>query len=174
MFMRDYFLYTDRIAFSHWAQTDYDLAILLWGDEVVTKYISKTGKFTEREIIERVNTEIKNEEVFRIQYWPIFEKETEDFIGCCGLRPYRIEDYVYEIGFHLRTKYWGQGFATEAALATIRHAFNNLNAATLFAGHHPNNTDSEKVLRKLEFEYIGDEYYEPTGLYHPSYRYSPH
>ncbi|MBE6011459.1 MAG: N-acetyltransferase, partial [Lachnospiraceae bacterium] len=28
---------------------------------------------------------------------------------------------------------------------------------------------SEKLLTKLEFQYIGKHFYEPTGLYHPSY-----
>ena len=28
---------------------------------------------------------------------------------------------------------------------------------------------SSKVLHKLGFHYIGDEFYEPTGLNHPSY-----
>ena len=44
---RKYFLETERIAFSHWTDDDYASALLLWGDEAVTKYISKTGKFTE-------------------------------------------------------------------------------------------------------------------------------
>ena len=44
-----------------------------------------------------------------------------------------------------------------------------LNATAIFAGHNPKNTASCYVLEKLGFQYIGDEYYEPTGLYHPSY-----
>jgi len=66
--MRDYFLETERIGFSHWKQADYELALLLWGDEVVTKYISKSGKFTEQEIMERLNLEIENGIKFYVQY----------------------------------------------------------------------------------------------------------
>ena len=29
--------------------------------------------------------------------------------------------------------------------------------------------NAQKILSKLGFHYIGDEFYEPTGLYHPSY-----
>lgn len=76
----------------------------------------------------------------------------------------------YEIGFHLRKKYWNQGYATEAARAVINFAFNILKAENLFAGHNPNNKGSQKVLQKLGFIYIRDEFYEPTGLYHPSYK----
>jgi len=45
-----------------------------------------------------------------------------------------------------------------------------LDTESLFAGHNPNNTASQKVLSKLGFKYIGDEFYKPTGLYHPSYQ----
>jgi len=172
--MREYFLETERIAFSRWTQADYHLALLLWGDENVTRYISKTGKFTEQEIVNKLHLEVENLDKFNVQYWPIFEKVTEEFIGCCGLRPYEIENRIYEIGFHLRHKYWGKGFASEAARATIQYSLDELNATALFAGHNPNNISSKKILGKLGFEYIGDEFYEPTGLYHPSYKYSFH
>ena len=57
----------------------------------------------------------------------------------------------------------------EAASAVINYAFSIQKADALFAGQNPHNTESAKVLRKLGFHYIGDEFYEPTGLYHPSY-----
>lgn len=73
------------------------------------------------------------------------------------------------MGFHLRSKFWWQGYAAEAATAVIDYAFTMLKAEGLFAGHNPQNVGSQKVLNKLGFHYIGDEFYEHTGLYHPSY-----
>lgn len=168
--MREYFLETDRIVFSHWTEDDEHLAHLVWGEEMVTRYISKTGKFTGQEIKDRLNMEISNEKQFNVQYWPIFDKETHELIGCCGLRPHDIDKCIYEIGFHVRGKYWGKGLGTESANAVMQYAFNHVNASALFAGHNPDNVNSKKVLEKLGFAYIGDEYYAPTGLYHPSYQ----
>ena len=50
-------------------------------------------------------------------------------------------------------------------------AFKNtkLNVSALFAGHHPNNTSSAHLLKKLGFQFTHSEYYAPTGLYHASY-----
>ena len=76
---------------------------------------------------------------------------------------------VYELGFHLRPKFWGQGYAAEAAAAAIQYAFDTLGAEGLFAGHNPRNTASKRVLERIGFRYVRDEYYEPTVLYHPSY-----
>ena len=85
------------------------------------------------------------------------------------MRPCCPEEHVLELGFHFLSSQWGRGFATEAARAVIAHAFSICNASALFAGHHPNNVASERVLRRLGFRYTRHELYEPTGLMHPSY-----
>ncbi len=169
--MREYFLKTPRMEFSKWRREDLKLAISLWGDEKVTCFICADGKFTMQEIEQRLDREIENEKRFGIQYWPVFCMTDEDFIGCCGLRPFSLKDNIYEIGFHLREKYWGQGLAAEGAEAVIRYAEEHLKAKKIFAGHNPDNEGSKRVLNKLGFHYIGDKFYEPTGLYHPSYEY---
>jgi len=167
--MREYFLKTNRIGFSKWSASDLDLAAQLWGDKEVTQFICAAGTFTHQDIIDRLDTEIHNDEVFHIQYWPIFELATDELIGCCGIRPFQTDMNSYELGSHLRKKYWGQGFAAEAAKAAMDYSFHMLNAKKLYAGHHPENLASEKLLLRLGFQYIGLNFYEPTGLYHPSY-----
>ncbi|MDO4327399.1 MAG: GNAT family N-acetyltransferase [bacterium] len=164
---RTFFLKTNRIGFSKWSSEDMTLAQLLWGNPQVTKYICASGKFTENDIAHRLDTEIFNETKYHVQYWPLFELATDDFIGCCGLRPHGEKEY--EMGFHLRPTLWGQGYAQEAAIAVINYAFTTLKAKKLFAGHNPNNVKSQKLLNKLGFVYIGDIFFEPTGLFHPSY-----
>lgn len=162
-----FFKKTNRIGFSKWSAEDIEFAELLWGNPEVTKYICASGRFEKSQILERLNKEIENNEKYQVQYWPIFELKSNELIGCCGLRPY--DKKTYEIGFHLRPEFWRQGYAVEAANAVIEYAFSVLHAERLFAGHNPNNKASNKVLSKLKFKYIGDEFYEPTGLYHPSY-----
>ena len=167
--MRDYFLKTRRIGFSVWQESDLELARQLWGEADVTRFICATGRFTEEDIARRLETERRNEERYHIQYWPIFALATGELIGCCGLRPFQAERDVYELGFHLRRRYWGKGYAFEAAEAAIGYGFERLHAAGLYAGHHPENAASERLLKKLGFRPIGLDFYEPTGRYHPSY-----
>lgn len=163
---RVYFMKTDRIGFSKWNQ-DIELAKTLWGNPDVTRFICASGHFSEEDIQNRLATEIENENKYQVQYWPIFDLCSDALIGCCGLRPYK--EKQYEMGFHLRPEFWGKGYAAEAANAVIDYAFQHLHADGLFAGHNPKNVASKKVLSKLGFVYIGDEFYVPTGLYHPSY-----
>jgi RimJ/RimL family protein N-acetyltransferase len=166
---KEYFMKTERTGFSYWTNADLDLAIQLWGEKDVTHYICATGEFTQQNIKDRLETEINNGMKYQVQYWPIFNLMTDELIGCCGLRPFNSEQYSYEIGFHLRKNYWGQGYAFEAATKVIQYTFTDLHALKLYAGHHPQNVGSRKLLTRLGFEYIGDNFYGPTGLYHPSY-----
>jgi RimJ/RimL family protein N-acetyltransferase len=163
-----YFLRTPRLGFRTWTEADLDLALGLWGDAEVTRLIG--GAFSREKVQQRLAHEIANQATYGIQYWPMFLLINHDHAGCCGLRPYGSEPHVYELGFHLRRMYWGQGLAVEAGRAVIAYAFERRGAASLFAGHHPDNAASRRVLLKLGFRYTHDEFYPPTGLHHPSYR----
>ena len=164
---RTIFMETKRIAFSKWEQGDLEIAELLWGDPAVTRLICASGRFSKEEIAARLQKEIENDAQYHVQYWPLFTRDTGELIGCCGLRP-RTE-VCFEIGIHLRPKFRRQGYAAEAMGQVMDYAFSALGAEKLFAGHNPNNAASAGLLRKLEFLPIGEEFYEPTGLYHPSY-----
>ncbi len=162
-----YFLHTPRLGFRHWAEADEPLARRLWGDADVTRLFG--GPFPDEQVRARLAREIAQQGSDGVQYWPVFLLENGEFGGCCGLRPHDRAQRILEIGFHLRPKFWGQGLANEAADAVIRHAFDDLGATALFAGHHPDNAASAKTLARLGFQYERDEFYPPTGLMHPSY-----
>jgi [ribosomal protein S5]-alanine N-acetyltransferase len=162
-----YFLRSQRLGFRPWSDTDIDLAMGLWGDPEVTRLIG--GPFSIEQVRERLAREMATLREHGVQYWPVFLLATEEHAGCCGVRPYRVEDKVYELGSHLRKAHWGRGYALEAARAVIGHAFTALGATALFAGHHPANEVSRRLLTALGFAYTHDEYYAPTGLCHPSY-----
>jgi hypothetical protein len=53
--------------------------------------------------------------------------------------------------------------------APLSNTRSNLGATALFAGHHPENTASPKILSRLGFRYERHELYPPSGLVHPSY-----
>lgn len=162
-----YFLSTARIAFRCWSCDDLSLAEGLWGDPQVTRYLG--GPFSDEQVREKLEREIATMSACGIQYWPFFLLPDLQHVGCAGLRPRIPEERICEIGFHLRPAYWGRGLAEEAAGAVIQFAFNTLGVKELFAGHHPENIASRKVLEKLGFRFTHREIYPPTGEMHPGY-----
>lgn len=164
-----YFLLTPRLGFRSWSDEDLELAVSLWGDPDVTALFDSRGRLTREQVRERLHRELDNEREYGVQYWPFFLRETGEFVGCAGLKPYDVGQDLYELGFHLRTAFWGAGYATEGARAVIEHAFATLKPAALVAGHNPGNHASRRVLEKLGFIYLRDEYFSGTGLMHPLY-----
>ena len=162
-----YFLRSPRLGFRCWTKQDLPLAQELWGDLEVTKFFG--GPFSEEEIARRLQVELDRGAAHGFQYWPVHWLADDDFVGCCGLRPYKLEEGTPELGFHLRPKYWGQGLASEAATAVIDYAFRELGYRALSAGHHPDNLNSKKVLEKLGFRCSHDEFFPALGINIPYY-----
>ena len=162
-----YFLVTPRLGFRCWSERDLPLAMALWGDADVTRYVG--GPFSGEQVAGRLAKEIASMREHRVQYWPIFLRESGEHVGCAGMRMYSAAQDIFATGYYLRRAFWGQGFAQEAGHAVIAHAFDALEVNALFAGHHPENAVSRHVLAKLGFRYTHDQLYPPTGLQHPSY-----
>jgi [ribosomal protein S5]-alanine N-acetyltransferase len=160
-----YFLQSKRLGFRAWSLEDLPLALALWGDPAVTSWLA--GPLSAADIQARLEQEIRQQREFGVQYWPVFLLATNEHAGCAGLRPK--SENLLELGYYLKPQFWGSGLATEAAAAVAGYAFTTLGAGCLFAGHHPANRGSQRVLEKLGFERSGEEFYEPSGMIEPTY-----
>jgi len=61
-----------------------------------------------------------------------------------------------EIGWMLTPRVWSQGYATEAGRAIRDEAFERLKLETIVAVHHPANTASGRVMKKLGMAFERD------------------
>jgi RimJ/RimL family protein N-acetyltransferase len=152
-----------RLAFRTWRQDDAPLGMLLWGDPRVTSFVA-SAPLSASQAQERVREEIACGAEHGMQFGPIFLRATGALVGCCGFRPRASPPGVLELGFLLRPQFWGQGLATEAAHAAVKHAFEVLGARAIFASHHPENSASRRVLEKLGFRQTRLEHEHPSYL----------
>lgn len=166
IYLRTYFMATQHLGFSHWSADDINFARTLWGNPEVTRFICAHGAFTENEISAKLENEIKNLQEHGVQYFPMFELSTGDFVGCCGIHFF---DGRFELGYHLHPAFWGRGYAAEAAVKVIGFFKTIHPNDTLYAGHHPDHVVSAHILKKIGFELFRTVYYAPTGLQHPLY-----
>ena len=107
--MREKLLKTERLYFSFWSEIDIALAEQLWENKKVTHFIAKNGCLSKDQVIQRLSLEIQSQEEFGFQYWPLFFKQNDKFVGCCGLHHYDLENRISELGFHLVPEAWGKG-----------------------------------------------------------------
>lgn len=79
--------------------------------------------------------------------WAMVRLTDGEVVGWCGLR--RQPDGEVDLGYRLFRKHWGQGYATEAALASVRHGFRELGLPAIIGRAARANVASIRVLVKV-------------------------
>lgn len=75
----------------------------------------------------------------------------ETFIGWCSLTRWNLEYRSASLGYCFDDAFWGRGYATEAADALLRWAFDTLEVNRVQAESDTRNVASARVLEKLGF-----------------------
>ncbi|OEC98103.1 MULTISPECIES: GNAT family N-acetyltransferase [unclassified Rhizobium] len=74
-------------------------------------------------------------------------------VGFCSLARVQLEPHlprdVVEIGWRISARHWGKGYATEAGMALVHHAFTALNLEEILSVAVHGNTRALAVMRKI-------------------------
>jgi RimJ/RimL family protein N-acetyltransferase len=81
--------------------------------------------------------------------WAVELTATGDFIGFVGLAPMPDGFGGVEVGWRLAREFWGAGYATEGARASIRFAFDTLGLDEVSSVTSVVNERSQAVMRRL-------------------------
>ncbi len=102
-------------------------------------------------------------------YWPIELLADGSFAGVCGLRPFHDSLTTLGAGVHIHPRGWSLRLGEEAARAAMAYAFGTLHAETLTAGHGPGHANSQALIERLGFRFLGEEPWGADGALHPFY-----
>lgn len=104
------------------------------------------GAFSDAEVQEWLERQILRYQKWNFGLWAVVLKETGKLIGQCGLtmQPWK-DDEVLEIGYLFNRNYWHKGYATEAAAACKRYAFDVLKAEEVCSIIRDTNIQSQNV-----------------------------
>ena len=120
-------LETERLYFREIKQTDFNsLCKILQDEDTMYAY---EGAFNDNEVHEWLDRQLSRYQKWNFGLWAVILKETGEMIGQCGLtmQPSK-EMEVLETGYLFNRLYWHKGYATEAANACIKYAFEVLKA----------------------------------------------
>lgn len=85
--------------------------------------------------------------------WLVERKRDRELLGFCGLKRVNSEGTQltgqFEIGWRLRESAWGQGYAKEAAIASLDLAFGTFGAPSVVALTIEPNLDSRGLMKRL-------------------------
>lgn len=89
--------------------------------------------------------------------WAVTLKDTGEFIGWTGFKRFTetVNNHINHLDFgyrHMR-RHWGQGYAYEAAKASLDYGIDTLGFKDIYAMTDVDNLGSRHLLEKLGFEY---------------------
>lgn len=87
--------------------------------------------------------------------WAVIRKEDNEFLGWCGLKKHS-EGYV-DLGFRFFRKYWGAGYATEAARKSLELGFTRFELNEIIGRAAIQNLGSIRVLEKIGMSYFKND-----------------
>ena len=90
--------------------------------------------------------------------WAITLSGRTDLIGWAGLQ-YLPETTETEVGYLLDRQFWGRGYATEAAWASLQFGFECFDFDKIVGLVHPDNLASRRVLEKCGLNFIDQKVY---------------
>jgi ribosomal-protein-alanine N-acetyltransferase len=140
-------LETTRLLLREFTPQDADaLALVLSDPETMRYYPAPYDRAGVAQWIERNRQRYQDDGV---GLWAMELTKTHEMIGDCGITLQQVEgERLYEIGYHLRRDFWGQGLATEAAIACRDWAFAHLKADRLISLIRPENLPSRRVAER--------------------------
>jgi len=147
---------TDRLLLRTFTEHDSPLIYELNNDPDVTRYTHDPVKDPDHAAEILTKTILPQYALHNHGRWAVHLKTTLEFLGWCGLK-YRSELNEIDLGYRFKRDFWGMGYATEAAYASIKYGFEKLNLKRIVGRAEIENISSWKVLEKCGMTYIGNE-----------------
>ena len=143
-------LETNRLILRRLVLADLDALFALYSDPEIRRYFPE-GTLSYEETKEEVEWFLNGHpEQPQLGLWATIHKESNQFIGRCGLLPWTIDQRPeVEVAYLLDKAYWGQGLGTEAAQAVLDYGFEQLGLSRLVCFIDPENLASMKVARNI-------------------------
>jgi [ribosomal protein S5]-alanine N-acetyltransferase len=154
---------TQRLLLRKFTPDDVQLIYNLNNDQEVTRFthdpvwnLNHAKEILEKNILPQYT-------LYNHGRWAVHLKPNHEFIGWCGLK-YRPELDEVDLGYRFMKQFWGRGYATEAAFASIKYGFEKLNLLATTGRAEPANIASCKVLERCGMLYIGMQHVDGYDL----------
>ena len=141
---------TERLIMRPWQDEDRAPFAALSADPDVMRHLRPMP--TRAESDAWIDRQIGFQEAHGICFFATVLRATGAFVGSIGLMRVPYDAHftpAVEVGWRLARDHWGQGYAPEAAAASLRYGFKDLALPEIVANTAPSNANSQRVMVKL-------------------------
>jgi ribosomal-protein-alanine N-acetyltransferase len=156
-------LETERLALRRFTLDDLDTLAGLNADARVTQYLGGVKDRAQTEALLRTRILEYYDQHPGLGIWATIERASGQVAGFHVLNHIQGETDL-QVGYALFTEFWGRGYATEMAIALLRHGYATLGLAQVNAITDVGNVASQHVLLKAGLERKGERVFA-----HPAY-----
>ena len=150
---------TDRLILREMTEADRDALAAILTDAETMKYYPKP--YDDAGVRRWLDWTFDNYRKHGFGLWAVTLRETGEFIGDCGITMQPINgQWLPEIGYHINKRYWRQGYASEAAAACIRVAFECFGFPAVYSYMNAENEPSWRTALKNGMAFA-EEYDDP-------------
>ena len=144
---------TERLTMRGFTPDDLDRLAEILSNAQVMHYMPGGQPLSREKAEAKLRFILKHWEEHGFGWWAVIHKAEAQLTGWCGLT-YVDELSEIEVAYLFDRPYWGQGIGTEAAHASLRYGFEELNLDRIIALAVPENVGSWRVMEKngLTFE----------------------
>jgi RimJ/RimL family protein N-acetyltransferase len=137
---------TERLVLRSWRDADIEPFWAMACDPAVMRYLPPLTRAEKEAAVGRMMAmQVEHGHCF----WAIECKADRRFLGFCGVAPPRSPTFEYEIGWRLASDVWGQGYAREAAEASLEWVWHHLDTDTVVAITTRDNARSWGLMERL-------------------------
>jgi len=146
-------LVTERLELRAFEPSDLEALHAVNGNPEVTRYMKAylTIEHTRRTL----DIHVREARAGNPAFWAVIERASGELIGDAGVGLIDGVGPEYELGYALGTRWWGRGYATEAATVVRDYALGELALPELLALVRPDNAASIHVVEKIGMERVG-------------------
>jgi len=142
-------LETERLVIRSFELADVRAYAAIVADERVTRYLGDGRPYSYEAAEAYVLDCIRLESEVGMSRYAV--ELSDELIGFCGFKP---DGNRIDFGWRYAHRYWGQGYATEAALAVLKYGNEELGLSGIVAGSYEANAASIGVIEKLGFRFF--------------------
>ena len=137
---------TERLVLRMFRESDTDAYAEMVADPEVMRFLGKP--MSRQEAWRNMAMVLGHWHLRGFGFWAVEEKESGELAGRVGC--WQPEGWPgLEVGWALRRGFWGRGYATEAARASVSYAFDELGQARVLSLIAPDNANSIRVAERL-------------------------
>ncbi len=161
------YIETERLYLRQWQASDFPIFAAMNADPEVMKYFPKLLSAKVSDIIASKCQQLIEDNGWG--FWALSLKEgsnkNDAFIGFVGLNQTHADMSFapcVEIAWRLRKDFWGQGYATEAARASLDFAFSELALDEVVAFTAVINKRSQLLMKRIRMTDTQNNFYHPA------------